>query len=227
VRWANILAQPIPANAILVSNDRDEMMPMWYMQYVENTRRDLIGVFPLITPAHTNIARITDDVLTSNRPVYFIKPMPGIEIKYDLQSEPSGLVRVVAPAIHAPPQIPVTVTLGGRIGVVGYDAKQQQNELRLTIYWQAHTKIKDNYTAFVQIFSSRGSKIAQSDDHQVGGDYYPTSMWDVNEILRDEHMISIPSDTPPGTYRIFVGMYRQPDFDPLGDPQEMDWIDLR
>ena len=33
---------------MLISNDRDEMMPLWYMQQVEGRRPDLAGVFPLL-----------------------------------------------------------------------------------------------------------------------------------------------------------------------------------
>ena len=45
--WQNILGNPIPQGAILVSNDRDEMTPLWYLQYVKNQRPDLTGLFPV------------------------------------------------------------------------------------------------------------------------------------------------------------------------------------
>ncbi len=47
--WEAILSEPLPAGAVLVSNDRNDIMPMWYLQYVEGKRPDLLGLFPLIT----------------------------------------------------------------------------------------------------------------------------------------------------------------------------------
>jgi hypothetical protein len=40
-----------------------------------------------------------------------------------------------------------------------------------------------------------GAKAAQGDDHQVGGDYYPTSLWQIGETLRDEHVVSLDDVT--------------------------------
>ena len=70
--WEATLAQPIPQNAILVTNDRDEMMPLWYMQYVEGRRSDLTGLFPLIqpTPDWADVGATTDSALRSGRPVH-------------------------------------------------------------------------------------------------------------------------------------------------------------
>ena len=223
-QWTKILAEPIPRNAILVSNDRDEMMPLWYMQYVENTRRDLLGVFPLITPENTTIARITDRALATNRPVFFIKAMPGIEIKYAIQPFDANLDRV-QPAEMRPP-FASSASIAERVRVIGFDARRAQNELRVVIYLQPRARLAANYTTTVQLHGARGGKIAQGNDHQVGGEFYPTVLWEPDEILRDEHIIDLPPDLKPGIYRLFFGMYRQPDFDPLGALEEIGGIDL-
>ncbi|MBI5303606.1 MAG: DUF2723 domain-containing protein [Chloroflexi bacterium] len=225
-QWTRLVAAPIPANAILISNDRDEMMPLWYMQYVEGARRDVLGLFPLITPDRANIAQLTDSVLDANRPIYFIKPMPGMEIKYDLQRFDYSLVQVLGAANHTP-RVASNAVIGERVRVLGYDLAREGNMLRVTLYLQSRVKLASNYTAFAQLDGSRGGKIAQGNDHQVGGEFYPSSMWAVGEILRDAHTIELPPDAMPGTYRLFVGMYRQPDFDPLGDPVEVGWVDLQ
>jgi Protein O-mannosyl-transferase TMEM260-like len=221
-QWTRILSAPILANAILISNDRDEMMPMWYMQYVEDTRRDLLGLFPVITPApqYANIARLTDSVLDAGRPVYFIKPMPGIEIKYRVASAPP-LVRVLGPAFAAPPQFAADATIADRVRVVGYDVTREPGVLRVVVYWQPRVKLDANYTSFVHLIDANGNKVAQGNDHQVGGDYYPSSMWDVGETLRDEQAIALPQNLAPGTYRLVVGMYAQPDMQMLGNPVEI------
>ncbi len=227
-QWSRILSVSPPQNAILISNDRDEMMPLWYIQYVENTRRDVLGLFPLITPApqYANIARLTDSVLDVGRPTYFIKPMPGIEIKYRVvTAEP--LVRVLGRTVDAPPQLASDVTLDGRVRVLGYDAMREPNGLRVTIYWQPRAKLDRDYTTFVHVLDARGSKIAQSNDHQVGGEFYPTSMWSIGETLRDEHLIALPPDVALGSYRLLVGMYHQPEMETLGEPAEIGIIEFK
>ena len=227
-QWTRILSAPIPPNAILISNDRDEVTPLWYMQYVENTRRDVLGLFPLITPApeHANIGRLTDSVLDANRPVYFIKPMPGIEVKYRLENS-GELWRVAERNQGRVPQNPSGAIFANRVRVLGYDVAREANVLRVAIYWVPLVKLDWNYTTFVQLFGARGGKIAQGNDHQVGGEFYPTTLWNVGEVLRDEHTIELPPGLAPGTYHLFVGMYRLPDFESLGEPVEIGWMDLR
>jgi hypothetical protein len=227
-QWTRILSASIPQNAILISNDRDEMMPLWYIQYVENTRRDLLGLFPLITPApeYANIGRLTDSVLDANRPVYFIKPMPGIEIKYRVVASDS-LWRVVETYTSRVPQHSSGAVLANRVRVLGYDVAREGNVLRAAIYWSPLVKLDRNYMASIQLFGARGGKVAQGNDHQVGGEFYPTTLWEVGETLRDEHTIELPADLAPSTYHLFVTMYRLPDFESLGDPVEIGWMDLR
>ncbi|MCX7840752.1 MAG: hypothetical protein N2559_15060, partial [Anaerolineae bacterium] len=216
-RWTRILSAPIPAGAILISNDRDEMMPLWYIQYVENTRRDVLGLFPRITPApeFANIARVTDTALSTARPVFFIKPMPGIEIKYHLEST-DGLWRVSA---HTrTPQQSSEAVLTNRVRVLGYDVTRASDELRITLYWSPLAKLHRDYTTFVHLLDARGNKVAQGNDHQVGGVFYPTTLWEIGEILRDEFVITLPPDFVSGTYTLVAGMYASPEMEMLGEP---------
>ena len=61
-RWQTILAEPLPQQAILLSNDRNEIMPMWYYQYVQGRRPDLLGLFPLIVtdPVYATVGGVLD-----------------------------------------------------------------------------------------------------------------------------------------------------------------------
>ncbi|GAH00885.1 unnamed protein product, partial [marine sediment metagenome] len=73
--WEAILAEPLPPDAVLVSNDRNDMMPMWYLQYVDEIRTDLLGLFPLITPEYPSLGHVLDLALSTGRPAYLIKEM--------------------------------------------------------------------------------------------------------------------------------------------------------
>ena len=122
--WRTLLAGQIPENAILVSNDRDEMTPMLYFQYVEGIRSDLTGLFPLIGPAAEwgDVGQVIDNALASDRPVLLIKSMPGLEVKFQL--EPAGdLVQVVGPAVAKPPAKSRPVSFADTVRLVGYDLR--------------------------------------------------------------------------------------------------------
>lgn len=221
-RWDVILAQPLPAGAVLVSDDRDDIMPMWYLQYVgdgqEPVRPDLLGLFPQITAEYPTLGQVLDLALDSGRPVYLIKPMPGIEVKVDVVRE-GILERVAGPAATNDPQYARAEDLGGALLLFGYarspHSPRPGERLEVTLYWEARRALETRYHSYVHLLDEAGLSIAQS-DHQPGGAFYPTSLWQPGERLRDEHVLSIPADTPPGVYRLSAGMYSlSPDGQPL------------
>jgi hypothetical protein len=226
--WQAILAQPIPQGAVLLSNDRNEMMPLWYYQYVEGRRPDLLGLFPLIVsdPTYSNVGGLIDQALLSQRPVYLIKAMPGLEVKAQLEpaADMPPLVRVVGPAMERPPLHPREVALAGVMRLVGYDLSPSSarpgEKLTVTLYWQPQSEIKFNYSSYVHLVDEAGRGITQS-DLQPGGDYYPTSLWRPGEVLRDRHLLTIPPEAAPGVYRLVVGMYLYPSLEPLGGPADV------
>jgi hypothetical protein len=220
-RWQEILAEPLPRRAILVSNDRDEIMPLWYYQFVEGRRPDLDGLFPRIVPGPTyeNVVRLVDEILATGRPIYLIKEMPGLEIKYQL--EPFGsLVQVVGSAVTKAPDHTQRVHLSEEMLLIGYDQgphpPRPGQELRVTLYWQTQGELEGVYSSFVHLVDEEGQRVAGS-DQQPGGAFYPTDLWRPGEILRDEHVFTVPPETLPGRYRLLVGMYAYPSLDSLGE----------
>ncbi|GAB4536809.1 MAG: hypothetical protein Kow0063_22780 [Anaerolineae bacterium] len=232
--WQPILSQPIPEGTVLLTNDRDEMMPLWYYQYVDGLRPDLLGLFPLIVtePAYATLGGLVDQALSSQRPVYLIKPMPGLEVKVQMEPDPAlpSLVRVIAPAMERPPLHPRQVVLAGVMRLAGYDqgaASARPGEpVTISLYWQPQTEIEHNYSSYIHLVDETGRIIAQS-DHQPGGVYYPTSSWRPGEVLRDSHTLSIPEDEVPGVYRLVTGMYRYPSMEPLGGPADLGLLAIK
>lgn len=221
--WAALLAQPIQQNAILVTNDRDEMVPQWYLKYVEGRRTDLDGIFPLIQPgsAWADVGAVTEQALGSGRPVYLIKPMPGIEVKFAL--EHTAPAQVIGPAAANPPAQASTAIYGGSLRLAGYDAApaalQPGGAAEITLYWQPVGQLGADYTTFVHLVDADGNKIAQS-DHQPGGVYYPTSLWKPGETLVDRHTLALPTALGRPPYSIVVGLYdHSGELQHLGEPQ--------
>jgi hypothetical protein len=230
-RWQEILAEPLPWQSILVSNDRDEIMPLWYYQFVDGRRPDLNGLFPHIVsePAYENIVRLIDDILTTGRPILLIKEMPGLEIKYQLESFGS-LVKVAGPAVTKTPDYSYRASLGEEVLLIGYDQEPRSprpsEELHVTLYWQTQREMERVYSSFVHLVDEEGQRMAGS-DQQPGGVFYPTDLWRPGEVLRDEHAFTVPPETPPGRYRLLVGMYSYPSMEFLGESVFIGQIEIK
>ncbi len=207
--WRALLAANPAPDAVLVSNDRDELMSLWYLQQVEGVRPDLAGVFPLLLaePGWLDVGQAVDSALSTGRPVYLIKPMPGLEAKVELgQPDPSGLTPVLRPAVTGLPVFAEDVVIGEAVRLLGFDVQRDGAAVQIDLHWQPLRPLEADFTSFVQILDANGDKIVQS-DQQAGGVYYPTSLWQPGDTLRDRHILTLPADAPPGPYRLHVGMY--------------------
>jgi hypothetical protein len=224
--WHSILAEPIAPGAILVSNDRDEMTPLWYLQYVEGARTDLTGIFPLIeaSPEWANIAQVIDASRRSGRPIFLVKEMPGLEVKF--RAEPDGaLWRIEGPAVTDAPGQTVAVSYADTVRLLGYDADPglvgADDALTISLHWQPLRQMGADYTTFVHVLNADGVVIGQS-DHKPGGDFYPTSLWRPGELLKDTHQIAIGPEPGRPPYTLEVGLYRPGDtLEHLGQPQRV------
>lgn len=213
--WETILYLPLPQRAILVSNDRDEMTPMWYLQYVENQRRDLVGLFPQIKPGKdfATLGTLLDWLLARGQQPYLIKPMPGLEIKYRLR-QAAGLTQVSGFAVASPAPIgkPVGKSFAGVVELSGATAPNDASPggvLAVTLYWRPLAPMSENYHVFVQLVNANGERVAGS-DHRPGDIFYPTSVWNTPDVLADRHVLALPAALPGGDYTLQAGMYTYP-----------------
>ena len=84
----------------------------------------------------------------------------------------------------------------------------------------------DDYSAAVHLVAqdppmSEADLLDQADNiHPVEG-FYPTSGWEVGEIVRDDYLITVPEGSQPKSIR--VGMYR---FDPDEGFINSAWLSL-
>ena len=220
-QWAEgILSQPIPERSILISNDRNEITPLLYLQHVEGKRPDLLTMFPLMLPGeeYSNVVRVIDGVQDVGRPLYLVKPMPGLEIKYELGST-GPLVEIAGPAVTGEPEKVTEMVLGDGLTLVGYDvnpdAPSPGGNLYVSLYWRVEQTLSRDYHTYVHLLDQAGQPIAQS-DHRPGQEYYPPSMWQPGEILLDVHVLPIPPETQAGVVTLVAGAYEYPSLAPLG-----------
>jgi hypothetical protein len=219
--WAEgILSQPLPEGAILVSNDRNEITPLLYLQQVEGVRPDLLTMFPLMLPGeeYSNVVRVIEGVLDVDRPLFLLKPMPGLEVKYHL--EPAGeLVQVTGPAVVGEPEHPTDLHLADSLMLVGYDLEAVESSegkaLHVSLYWRVEQDLAHDYHTYVHLLDERGEAIAQS-DHRPGLEYYPSSLWRPRETLLDVHVLPISASEDVDAVTLVAGAYDYPSLTPLG-----------
>jgi hypothetical protein len=230
--WEGILARPLPARAVLLSDDRNDVMPMWYLQYVHGRRPDLLGLFPLITGDQPTLGTILDLALSTGRPAYLVKEMPGIEVKVEVRPE-AGLWHVVGPAVQGEPAFPRGDQLAGSLELAGYDlspgSPQAGETLTVRLQWVPLGPLERRYHSFVHLLDANGQAVAGSDG-QPGGVFYPSTIWQPGERLADAHSFLVPADAPPGVYHLLAGMYAfglDGSLEPLGEAQDIGSIEIR
>lgn len=102
---------------------------------------------------------------------------------------------------------PLGVTFGGEIRLAGYELDRQADALRLTLWWQALTAPRADYTVFVHLFGPESPVPIVQNDAPPRGGAYPTSWWVAGEVVDETVTLSL-QDVPPGEYRLAVGLYR-------------------
>jgi hypothetical protein len=136
----------------------------------------------------------------------------------------------VRPEAYAAVAVPnrLDADLGGRITLLGYDVDRRTvvpgEEVDVTLYWAAHAPVSADYSVFLHLAAPEGPPYAQADGQPQRG-AYPTSFWDVGEVVADPRTVVVPADLPPGEYPLVTGMYlletgeRLPWLAPDGSPQ--------
>jgi hypothetical protein len=108
----------------------------------------------------------------------------------------------------AQPQQTLNISFGDRITLLGFTLIEDAQQPQLILYWQADRPIPSDYTVFVHVFDAGGQLVAQFDSPPAAG-AYPTSLWEMGEIIVDERGLN---NLSPGRYTLKVGLY-----DPLPD----------
>lgn len=78
--------------------------------------------------------------------------------------------------------------------------------IQVRLEWRTETPLTTRYKVFVQLLNTSGVLVAQRDSEPVGNSQ-PTTIWQPETIIFDQHGIALPSDLPAGNYQIIVGLY--------------------
>jgi hypothetical protein len=121
---------------------------------------------------------------------------------------------VVDPAQHdftpPSPSNPLAVDFGKLARLIGTSGTERPipvgKTFDLHLYWKSSQPNATRYTVFVHVLNTSDGIVAQRDEEPVHGGR-PTTGWVTGEYIDDPHLLTIDRSTPPGVYRVEVGLY--------------------
>jgi len=190
-------------------------------------------------PAHTAIV---------GRARFAIPPTfkPGVyQVRFtvlDAHGQPLSAPRILGdinitgePRLFSVPPLstPINATFGAELKLWGYDLKQSDRTLELTLAWGAPLTPTRDYKFFVHLFDPATEAIIAQADKMPHDFAYPTGQWLQNEVVTDTVVFTL-AEVAPGAYQVAVGWYdpAQPDlarlaaFDAQGQPLVADRVVL-
>ncbi len=89
--------------------------------------------------------------------------------------------------------------------------------LHLDLYWRAFRVPQDNWQLTLQLVDSRGRILVTQQATPASVDY-PTTEWELGEVVRGQCDVFIPPEAPRGSYRLKGQLARLPDGEALRSP---------
>jgi len=136
--------------------------------------------------------------------------LPATVNQHTLDGVSVGEVSIAA---QTPPDLqmltPWPATFGAEIELLGYQLlppTAPDTEYQLRLFWRALSPPTLDYTVFVHwLTEPTGGLLAQS-DAMPRQSLYPTSAWEVGEIVVDDHLLPLPTSSS-GPTRFEIGLY--------------------
>ncbi|MCD6291455.1 MAG: glycosyltransferase family 39 protein [Anaerolineae bacterium] len=107
-------------------------------------------------------------------------------------------------------QVPLNITFGGQVRLLGYDLPVSQvasgDELVVTLYWEILKPPPSDATVYMGLRDARDNRWGRSDARLLEG-YHPLENVSPGDVLRDVHRLTVLPGTPPGRYQIEIGWF--------------------
>ncbi len=215
-------------------NHGQTLMALWGHDYWALTyAQEYEGAFPYLdlVDHDTNFSRVIaeGDALMTLSKTFYQRPLSWWQDMLD-----SALfLTVVAPGIvqiQTTPNVtavsPTSFDLGNDTFIQSTQLTwQTETELQVMATWQAEKNNLPDYSVAIHLVTQNPPTgpqdiLAQADEiHPVDG-WYPTSRWQVGELVTDYYLLDVPVHVNPAAVRI--AMYRQID----GVFQNSNWLSL-
>jgi 4-amino-4-deoxy-L-arabinose transferase-like glycosyltransferase len=123
------------------------------------------------------------------------------------------------PIIDALPAgaVPVHATMGeGMIEFAGYRVVRRDVKLGggffVTLYWRALRKVPARYLVFIHgEHPLLGEMKRFTGNHITGEGFHSPERWKIGKLLEDTFSVCVDYGNPPGSYRLYAGLYKDKD----------------
>jgi hypothetical protein len=121
------------------------------------------------------------------------------------------------------PAIPTDLRFGDHIYLLGFDLPAGTHyapgaALPVALAWQTSAPLEADYTVGLFLRTAGDQPVTQS-DVQPGWGFSPTGRWTPGALVWDARALHLPADLAPGTYQLWVKVYRfDADFQPVDLP---------
>lgn len=109
------------------------------------------------------------------------------------------------------PAVSLQADFAGQLKLLGYtlpaSSTPRGNRIPVTLIWQAQTQPSADYAIFVQLRDAANTMFANADYQPYQG-LLPTSTWPAGAIIHSVTWLQLPTDISPGSYNLYVGVYR-------------------
>ncbi len=112
-------------------------------------------------------------------------------------------------AAHIP--VALDTYFGDQLTLLGYDLPirilQAGTSIPVRLYWWTDATPTVDYKIFIHVTRMDDSgREAQSDEQPILG-FSPMTRWEPGELITDQQVIDTDANTPPGRYRLLLGVY--------------------
>jgi hypothetical protein len=158
-----------------------------------------------LLPPLTETAAANWQARTRNLPAQPVQDEIGNVVAHALWIKPSDLFSFAAPDPAALPlHFGQSITLVS--AEVGLSRLQPGEALPITLWWQPAQRISNDYVLFAHLLDP-DENVAAGADIVPGLGLYPTFTWKPGENIPTHLLVRVPLRTPPGKYRIEIGLY--------------------
>jgi hypothetical protein len=109
------------------------------------------------------------------------------------------------------PKYAVNADLDGKVVYLGLDVDpatvEPGKDVKLTHYWKLVATPGDGWKTFTHLEGPNHQSYINADHPPVKGKY-PVSAWKAGDIVRDEHVVRLPTNWTHDTLNVYVGFWR-------------------
>jgi hypothetical protein len=104
---------------------------------------------------------------------------------------------------------PIDVTFDGEVKLLGHGLSTLEPKagetLRVETHWRAIAAPSNDYALLLELVDEN-EELAGRWRLAPFADAYPTSVWQAGEYVRGQHLLLLPTDLPPGRYRLQLAL---------------------